>query len=102
MIRFEPASPGTDPRYHFAINIPRGLIHEAAAWIEEPRGLLAFHGDPDQEEGATIAHTDRGASAIYFLDGAGKVAELIANDHLDNAPTRRSAAIHSSRSRRSG
>jgi catechol 2,3-dioxygenase-like lactoylglutathione lyase family enzyme len=23
-IRFEQASPGTDPRYHFAINVPRG------------------------------------------------------------------------------
>jgi catechol 2,3-dioxygenase-like lactoylglutathione lyase family enzyme len=83
-LRFEQATPGTDPRYHFAINIPRGSIHEAAAWIEQRHELLAFHGDPDEEEGATIAHTDRGASAIYFLDGAGNVAELIANDHLDN------------------
>jgi hypothetical protein len=29
-------------------------------------------------------HTDRGASALYFLDAGGDVAELIANDHLDN------------------
>jgi catechol 2,3-dioxygenase-like lactoylglutathione lyase family enzyme len=82
-IRFEQASPGTDPRYHFAINIPRGSIEAAAAWIEERHELLAFHGDPDEEEGATIAHTDRGASALYFLDAAGNIAELIANDHLD-------------------
>lgn len=83
-LRFEQASPGTEPRYHFAINVPRGSIHGAAAWIEERHELLAFHGDPDEEEGATIAHTDRGASALYFLDGAGNVAELIANDQLDN------------------
>jgi hypothetical protein len=40
------------------------------------------------QEGATIVHTDRGASASYFLDGAGNVVELIANDHLDNASDR--------------
>jgi catechol 2,3-dioxygenase-like lactoylglutathione lyase family enzyme len=84
-IRFEAASPGTDPRYHFAINVPRRSITEAAAWIDERHELLAFHGDPDVEEGATIVHTDRGASALYFLDGAGNVVELIANHHLDNA-----------------
>lgn len=83
-LRFEQASPGTEPRYHFAINVPRGSILEAAAWIEERHVLLEFHSDLNEEEGATIAHTDRGASALYFLDGAGNVAELIANDHLDN------------------
>jgi hypothetical protein len=29
-------------------------------------------------------HTDRGASALYLLDAGGNVAELVANDHLDN------------------
>jgi hypothetical protein len=52
-IRFEQASPGVDPRYHFAINVPRGSIAEAAAWIEDRHELLAFHGEPDEEEGAT-------------------------------------------------
>jgi len=31
-------------------------------------------------------HTDRGASAVYFLDAAGNVVELIANDHLHDGP----------------
>jgi hypothetical protein len=83
-IRFEQASPASAPRYHFAINVPRGSIHEAAAWIEERHELVFFHGDPDVEEGATIVHTDRGASALYFLDAVGNVVELIANNHLDN------------------
>jgi catechol 2,3-dioxygenase-like lactoylglutathione lyase family enzyme len=83
-LRFEQGSSGADPRYHFAINVPRGSIMEAAAWVEERHELLAFHGDSDEEEGATIVHTDRGASALYFLDAAGNVVELIANDHLDN------------------
>jgi hypothetical protein len=63
--------------------IPPGSIEEAAAWVEERHDLLSFHGDRDVEEGATIVHTDRGASALYFLDAGGNVAELIANDHLD-------------------
>jgi catechol 2,3-dioxygenase-like lactoylglutathione lyase family enzyme len=83
-IRFEQAPPGEDPRYHFAVNVPPGSIAEAAAWLEERHELLAFHDDPDVPEGATIVHTDRGASALYFLDAAGNVVELIANDHLDD------------------
>jgi catechol 2,3-dioxygenase-like lactoylglutathione lyase family enzyme len=82
-LRFEQAVTGSNPRYHFAINIPPGSIEEAAAWVEERHDLLSFHGDRDVEEGATIVHTDRGASALYFLDAGGNVAELIANDHLD-------------------
>jgi catechol 2,3-dioxygenase-like lactoylglutathione lyase family enzyme len=84
-LRFEQAPPGSEPRYHFAINIPPGSIEEAVAWVEEGHELLAFHGDPDVDEGATIVHTDRGASAIYFLDAAGNVVELIANDHLEDS-----------------
>jgi catechol 2,3-dioxygenase-like lactoylglutathione lyase family enzyme len=83
-IRFEQASPEADPRYHFAINVPRGSIVEAAAWMAERHELLAFHGDPDVEEGATVVHFDRGASALYFLDAGGNVAELIASEHLNN------------------
>jgi catechol 2,3-dioxygenase-like lactoylglutathione lyase family enzyme len=83
-IRFERAPRELDARYHFAINIPRGQIDAAAAWLAERQELLAFHDDPDVEEGATIVHTDRGAAALYFLDGGGNVVELIANDHLDN------------------
>jgi catechol 2,3-dioxygenase-like lactoylglutathione lyase family enzyme len=83
-IRFEQAPLGADPRYHFAINVPGGSIAEAAEWIEHRHELLAFHGDPDEEEGATVVHFDRGASALYFLDGGGNVVELIDNPHLTN------------------
>jgi hypothetical protein len=87
-IRFERVPAGIDARYHFAINIPRGRIEEAAAWVAERHELLAFHGDPDVDEGATIVYTDRGAAAVYFLDAAGNVVELIANHHLDNDSNR--------------
>jgi hypothetical protein len=56
-IRFEQATPGVDPRYHFAINVPRGSISAAPAWIADRHELLAFHGDPDEEEGATVVHS---------------------------------------------
>jgi hypothetical protein len=63
--------PTIDPCYHFAINVPRGSIRDAAAWIAERRELLVFHDDPHEDEGGTIAHTDQGASALYFLDAGG-------------------------------
>lgn len=81
-ISFEQAPPGTDARYHFAINVPPGLIVDAASWIAQRHELLAFHGDPDEEEGATIVRTDRGASTFYFLDAGGNVVELISNPFL--------------------
>jgi catechol 2,3-dioxygenase-like lactoylglutathione lyase family enzyme len=84
MIRFEQASPGTDPRYHFAINVAAQSIVDAAAWITARHQLLAFHGDPHEEEGATVVHTDRGASALYFLDAGGNVVELISSPYLDS------------------
>jgi hypothetical protein len=70
-IRFKPAAAGADPRYHFGINIPRGQIEDAERWIEQRHEVLAFHGDPDEAEGATIVRMDRGAAALYFLDGVG-------------------------------
>jgi catechol 2,3-dioxygenase-like lactoylglutathione lyase family enzyme len=85
-VRFEQAATGSDPRYHFAINIPPGSIEEAASWVGQRQELLAFHGDPDVEEGATIVRIDRGGSAFYFLDAVGNVVELIANDRLDDRP----------------
>ena len=85
-IRFEPAAEGKDARYHFAINVPRGSIEAAAAWLDGRHQLLEFHGDPDVEEGATIVQGDRGSAAFYFLDAVGNVVELIANPLLDDVP----------------
>lgn len=82
VIRFRQAAPGTAPRHHFAINVPPGSIERAAAWLEERHKLLAFDRDPDEKEGATIVHADRGTPAVYFLDPAGNVVELIANVRL--------------------
>jgi catechol-2,3-dioxygenase len=83
-LRFEPAHDGANARYHFAINVPRNSIEEAAAWLGERQEILEFHDDPDVEEGATIVRGDRGASSFYFLDGAGNVVELMANPRIDD------------------
>ncbi len=76
---------GLDPRYHFAINVPPGTIHAAVAWVSERHELLAFHGDPDEEEGATVVRTDVGSGCAYFLDAAGNVAELISSPYVEGA-----------------
>jgi hypothetical protein len=86
-IRFEAAPDGLDARYHFAINVRRGSIRDAEAWLSARHPLLAFHGDPDVEESATVVQFPWGPHALYFLDGGGNVAELLDNDHLDNAET---------------
>jgi catechol 2,3-dioxygenase-like lactoylglutathione lyase family enzyme len=86
VIRFEHAPDDLDPRYHFAINVASNAIDDAVSWITARHELLAFHGDPDVPDGATIVYTDRGASAVYFLDAGGNVVELIANPHLHNRP----------------
>ena len=85
---FRRAAPGAAPRYHFAINVPPGSIERAATWLEEHHRPLAFHGDPEYDEGATIVHADRGIPAVYFLDAAGNVVELIANVRLGDVEDR--------------
>jgi catechol 2,3-dioxygenase-like lactoylglutathione lyase family enzyme len=74
-IRFEPAEPGLDARYHFAINVPRDSIHAAVAWLRERAEPLTLDGDP--------VRTDVGAGCVYFLDAAGNVLELIASPHIE-------------------
>ncbi|MBS1894985.1 MAG: hypothetical protein JST59_27105 [Actinobacteria bacterium] len=74
-IRFEPAAPGLDARYHFAIDVPRDSIHAAAAWLRPRAEPLLFDGDP--------IRLDVGAGSVYFLDAAGNVVELIAASHTE-------------------
>ncbi len=85
-IRFEPASPGLDAGYHFAINVPPGTIEAAAAWIGERHEALPFHGDPGSEDGATVVRSDVGSGCLYFLDPGGNVAELISTPCLVAEP----------------
>ena len=74
-IRFRRGAAGLDARYHFAINVPRGSIDAAVAWMEERHELLTFDGDP--------VRTDVGDGCVYFLDAGGNVVELISSPYLD-------------------
>jgi catechol 2,3-dioxygenase-like lactoylglutathione lyase family enzyme len=86
-IAFRRAAPGLDPRYHFAINLPPGSIDAAVEWMGERHELLAYAGDPDEEDGATVVRADVGAGCLYFLDAVGNVAELIASPFLAGGGT---------------
>jgi len=82
-IAFRRGATWLDPRYHFAINLPPGSIDAAVDWMRERHELLAFQGDPDEDDGATVVRTDVGAGCLYFLDAVGNVAELISSPFLE-------------------
>ncbi len=82
-IAFEPSAPAATG-YHFAINVPRGRIGDARAWLEQRVELLPFGDGEVQIRFAAI-----GADAVYFRDADGNDVELIARDALpydDDAP----------------
>ena len=62
--------------YHFAINIPAGQIEAAHHWLQSRVALLPFQG----KEILEFPHWQ--ARALYFLDPAGNIVELIARDAI--------------------
>jgi catechol 2,3-dioxygenase-like lactoylglutathione lyase family enzyme len=82
-IRFRRAASDVDARYHFAINIPPDSLDRAVEWIGGRTAVLPFHGDPDEEDGATVVRTDVGSGCFYFLDAAGNVVELISSPYME-------------------
>lgn len=70
--------PEDQPYYHFAFDIPRNQLENAAAWLGERVDLL-------QREGKTlIEFPDWNASSVYFHDPMGNIVEFIARQNLDN------------------
>lgn len=66
------------PTYHFAFDIPRNQLTEAAAWLSRRVALL-------EQDGATrFDFPDWNASAVYFYDPAGNIVEFIARSNLAN------------------
>jgi catechol 2,3-dioxygenase-like lactoylglutathione lyase family enzyme len=79
VISFARAEPGREPRYHFAINIPRFRAQDAVAWLRARVDALPF------DDGELVVRFDFiAADAVYFLDPDGNVVELIARDALPN------------------
>jgi len=77
---FTRASPGNEPVYHFAFNIPSNKIEEARAWLLQRVALLWL-----KEYNSDIAEfVGWHARSVYFLDPAGNILEFIARFDLDD------------------
>jgi hypothetical protein len=66
-------------KYHFALNIPENQMDDAIAWLEQ-RTTIWLEG-----ENKKVDFPNWNAHAVYFLDPAGNILELIARHELDNA-----------------
>jgi catechol 2,3-dioxygenase-like lactoylglutathione lyase family enzyme len=76
-MEFGRAEPGTEPTYHIAFTVPGGSIDAAAEWLATRADLLTDDG----RERFRYEFLD--ATAVYALDRAGNVLELIARDSRD-------------------
>ena len=70
--------PDDQPFYHFAFDIPRNQLANAAAWLGERVELLKRDGQTE------IAFPDWNATSIYCHDPMGNIVELIARHNLPN------------------
>lgn len=75
---FVRAEDGSEPLYHFAFDVPRNRLREAKAWLAERVDLLEQDGRDEFEIPSW------NATAAYFRDPAGNVAEFIARRNLRN------------------
>ncbi len=71
--------PGTNPYYHFAINIPHNQISGAIEWLKPKVSVIEYEGSP------IIDFPNWNAHSVYFYDPAGNIVELIARHDLKNA-----------------
>jgi catechol 2,3-dioxygenase-like lactoylglutathione lyase family enzyme len=79
VLQFKKAKEGTEPLYHYAINIPSNKYNEAKKWLSDRTSLL-LNGN-----GGEIFYFDFwDAHAMYFKDPSGNIGELIARHSLKN------------------
>ena len=74
----DPTQPS--PSYHFAFNIPENQIEEARRWLYSRSVPLLRFEDQD-----VIDFPNWNAHALYFLDPADNIVELIARHDIENA-----------------
>jgi catechol-2,3-dioxygenase len=79
-VTFSKAADGTDPFYHFAIDIPRNQFDDAVTWLADRVELLS---DPETGEREFISG-DNKYQQVYCLDPADNILELIARHNLSN------------------
>lgn len=66
------------PFYHFAFDIPRNQLSQAAEWLSRRVTLLERDGQ------TRIPFPDWNATGLYFHDPSGNIVELIARRNLPN------------------
>lgn len=77
---FKETKDGSQPFYHYAINIPSNKYKEAKKWLAKRTSLLQ-----DQGGGGDLFYFGFwDAHAMYFKDPAGNIGELIARHTLEN------------------
>lgn len=67
------------PSYHFAFNIPKNQIEEAQRWLYSRSVPLL-----QNENEGIVDFPNWNAQALYFLDPANNIVELIARHDLEN------------------
>ncbi len=77
---FSEVRDGTDPSYHFAINVPQNQFADAVTWLSDRVELLADPETGNQE----IFFEEWNAHAVYGLDPGNNLLELIARHDLSN------------------
>lgn len=70
--------PAGEVFYHFAIDIPRNQIENAAKWLSKKVELLSRDGK------TIIDFPDWNAKSVYFHDPSGNIVELVARRNLAN------------------
>ena len=80
-IHFKQARDGSSPFYHLAFNIPENKLSGAIGWMAGRADLLPV----EASRGPIADFSSWNAHAIYFLDPAGNILELIARHSLPNA-----------------
>ena len=78
------AASSAEPFYHFALLVPGNRFDAALNWARSRADLL-----PDPDSGELVFDFENwSASALYFLDPAGNIVELIAHRGLDESNAR--------------
>lgn len=69
--------------YHFAFNIPYGMVDKALRWVKKRVNVIKFEGQEIQE------FDSWNARSFYFIDPAQNIVELIGRKPLDYPNHRR-------------
>ena len=80
ILRFKEVKDGSEPFYHFAINIPTNKYLQAQKWLAARTPVLMT----EETEGGILYFDFWDAHAMYFKDPAGNIGELIARHTLSN------------------